>query len=173
MPTNTFEAIATTVVSGTSTNTVTFSGLNTSTYKNFIIIGSCRATGGAAHLGMFVNGISSYSYYTQQVNCYSLSSAFSAVPVSGIDNANSIRLSQFQMPDNSGANLVFRSTITNASAGRTNVLSECMHFMANNNSSNWTHSNSYINASLSSITIQAIGAGFFGNTSTFSIYGLV
>lgn len=173
MPTNTFEALATTVVSGTSTNTVTFSGLNTSTYKNFIIIGSCRATGAAAHLGMFVNGISSYNYYTQQVNCYSLSSAFSAVPVSGINNNNYINLSQFQMTNNTSSNVVFRSTITNASAGRTNVLSECYNFMANNNSSNWTHSNAYINESLSSISIQTIGAGFFGNTSTFSIYGLI
>jgi len=171
MPTNTFEALATTVVSGTSTNAVTFSGLNTSTYKNFIIIGSCRASGNDNYTGIFVNGISSYSYYEQKINCQSQQTG--GVPVSSIDNANFLKASTFQTSSNSGSNLVFRTTITNASAGRTNMLTESLNFNAGNNTLAWCHHNGYINASLSSITIQCVGSGNFGNTSTFSIYGLV
>jgi hypothetical protein len=173
MPTNTFEALATTVVSGTSTNTVTFSGLNTSTYKNFVIIGSCRAVGDAdSHIGIQINNISTFSYYHTMTHCQSQQTAFGPVPVTSINNDNFMKISQYQMTRNTSSNIVFRSTITNPTGGRTNVLSELYNFNANNNSSSWTHSNGYIPQSLSSVSIRAISANF-ANTSTFSIYGLI
>jgi hypothetical protein len=173
MATNTFEAIATTVVSGSSTTEVTFSGLNTSTYKNFIIIGSCRAVGTGNAPAIRVNGITSGSYYYTILTCQSQQTAFGAVPQGGINNSTSIRLSDYTSTANTGSNFVFRSTITNPIGGQTNILSEVLNFNASNNTTSWHFNNGYINAALTSISIVVVGAGAFGDTSTFSIYGLV
>jgi hypothetical protein len=67
MPTKTYQPIATTTVSGSSTATITFNSLGSS-YNDLIIVGNFGTSGGGVTVGVRFNSDSGSNYSTTQMN---------------------------------------------------------------------------------------------------------
>lgn len=171
MPTNTFENIATTTVSDNTITQYTFSGLNTSTYNNFMMIIGAAGNGTEDATWIRINGLTS-SYIQQQIRAGDGNNSTS-VPVTSLSSGLSqAQLSYHTLPSATNRGGIYRIHINYPASG--GLQGMCEYFAYGSGSvpnSNWT-SFTRASATMTSITIGT-GGGGFRIGSVFSLYGMI
>jgi hypothetical protein len=171
MPTNTFENLSTVTVSGTLTTTVTFSSINTSTYRHFILLGFAAMNSTADTLAYRVNGDSGANYIWNAIN---VGGGNNTTPVPTQQNTSDsfARIGYYSVPATQYRGQIFRVTIPNPRSGYVQALSDSFqyslgsvpYFMMNN---------TYWAGTMTSLSVTTYGGSAFRAGSIFSLYGVI
>jgi hypothetical protein len=171
MPTTTFEHLGTTTVSGSSTTEVSFTSIDQTTYKNFIVFGCAMFDSVSQQLCVRVGGSSSNSYLYQ--NTYAgNSSNGSAVQVTPRYTSTSWALTQYNI-NTSTYPTAFKVTFSANSTGVTQMIAESGLWAAADGQANFNITNGRFAADMPSIQIIGDKGGAFKAGSVFSLYGLI
>jgi hypothetical protein len=171
VPTTTFEHLGTTAVTGSSTTEVSFTGVDQSTYKNFIVFGCAMMNSNSEQLCMRINNSNPNSYKYQ--NTYAGNSANgSAVNVSAISTDVFWALTQYNINTNTYPT-VFKVTINTNATGRTQMISEAGLWVNAAGLANFNITNGAFDANMTSIQLRGYSGDAFKAGSVFSLYGLI
>lgn len=166
MPTNTFEHLGTTTISGTSTNQVQFTGL--SSYERIMIIAGGAATTSGNGLYGILNSSGSVNY-----NSFAATSTSSgnAVPVGNL--ASSQPYAYFHSPITYGdsGNFALHATIFKDGNGYIHVSGKFGQWNSSSGGQ-YRFSTAYKAANLTSFTLF-MDPGYFTDGSVISAYGMV
>jgi hypothetical protein len=170
MPTNTFENLATITVSGSSTSAITFSGINTSTYRHFMVIGWVGVNSNAT-IGFSINGATSGNTW----NVLRVGDAANGQPVpvgALITNNDLLRITEYAISSAASYGASFRITIANPRSGAVNALVDSA---ANNSGARpyYTMGSGYYLGTMTSLSIKGYGGEIFRAGSVVSLYGVI
>jgi len=163
MPTNTFEHLGTTVVSGSSTTSIVFSGL--SSWTNVIFVGRiAQSSGSTRQMNVNLGGTQAFQ------NMYASGSSGTGVPnTTRATGAGSCDLTVASVPDGNGVS--FKGHLIKQGTSRGYFLWEG-GFQKTSSTMDFTVSNAFTPNNVTSVTF-----GFFGGVltagSTISAYGVM
>ena len=170
MPTNTFENLATVTVSGTSTSAITFSGINTATYRNFLLVGWIGMNVDADTLIYRINGATS-GHTTSWM--YGIGTPNATIPIIALQtNQSGIRLTDGSTPNQASYGTAFRITIANPRSGAVNSFSDALTAPSGEKPYNAV-AQGFWEGTMTSLTITGLSGYAMRPGSVVSLYGVI